>query len=84
MPDMIAAVNYSPDAAKVAVASASLGGVLTSATSGLSGYLKGIKSESLLLLLTTALVPALCGAVKESPILRFLATVLLVGPNGMG
>ena len=35
------------------------GGVLISAVSGLAGSLEGIKSDSILLLLTTALVPAL-------------------------
>ena len=84
MPDMITAVNYPPVAAKATAASASLGGMLTSVASGLAGYLKGIKYDSLLLLLTTALVPVLCGAVKASPILGFLATGILTGSNSMG
>jgi len=85
-PDIIAAVNSPPAVAvaEAAAASASLRGMLLSAASGLAGSLEGIKSDSLILLLTTALVPAVCGAVKASPILGFLATGLLAGPNGMG
>ena len=60
------------------------GGMLTSATSGLVGSLEVIKSDSFLLLQTTALFPALFGAVKAYPIMGFLATVLLTNPNGMG
>jgi len=42
----------------------------------------GPKSDSLLLLLTTALVPAVCGRLSVSPILGFLASGVLLGPNG--
>ena len=81
---MIAAVNSPPAAAAAAAASASLGGMLTSSALDLAGFLEGIKSDSLLLLLTTSLVTALCGAVKAIPILGFLATGLLASPNSMG
>ena len=62
---------------------ASLGVMLTSAASGLAGSLERIKSDSLLILLTTALSPTLYGAVKAYPILGFLSTGLLSVPNGM-
>ena len=77
-------MNRPPATAKSAVASASLGGMLISAASGLAVSLEGIKSNSLLLLMTPDLVPDLFGAVKAAPILGFLATGLLSRPNGMG
>ena len=48
----------------------------------LKGHMGGAKSDTLLLLLTTALVPALCQKLNTSPILGFLATGLLFGPKG--
>ena len=85
VPDMIDAVNSpAAAAAKATSALASLGVMLTSAASGLAGSLDGINPDSLLLLLTTPLVPDLYEAVKEFPILGFLATGILAGPNSMG
>lgn len=48
----------------------------------LKSHMGGKKSDTLLLLLTTALVPALCQKLNTSPILGFLATGLLFGPKG--
>ena len=50
----------------------------------LQSDMKGAKSDTLLLLLTTALVPVICKFLKTSPILGFLATGLLFGPKGRG
>ena len=78
VPDMIDAVNSpAAAAAKATSALASLGVMLTSSASGLAGSLDGINPDSLLLLLTTPLVPDLYEAVKEFPILGFLATGIL-------
>lgn len=54
----------------------------TGAISGLQTYLEGPKSDTLLLLLTTALNTPICKAIKTSPILGFLALGILFGPNG--
>ena len=83
MPDMITAVNSTLVVAKAAAASASLGGMLTSSALVLSGSLEGINSDSLLLLLITALVPDLCGYMKSSSILGGFSTGLSAIPNGM-
>jgi len=52
------------------------------AISGLQKYMGGAKSDTLLLLLTTALNTPICQALKTSPILGFLALGVLFGPNG--
>ena len=48
----------------------------------LKSHMGGGKSDTLLLLLTTALIPAICQKFNTSPILGFLATGLLFGPKG--
>ena len=50
----------------------------------LGKYMKGPKSDTLLLLLATALITPLCKMVGASPILGFLASGMLLGPNGCG
>ena len=55
----------------------------TGAIDGLQKYIEGPKSDTLLLLLTTALNTPICKAIKTSPILGFLALGILFGPNGL-
>jgi Sodium/hydrogen exchanger family len=50
----------------------------------LSNYMRGPKSDTLLLLLATALITPICKIIKISPILGFLASGMLLGPNGFG
>jgi CPA2 family monovalent cation:H+ antiporter-2 len=50
----------------------------------LSKYMNGPKSDTLLLLLATALITPLCKMMGTSPILGFLASGMLLGPNGWG
>lgn len=50
----------------------------------LSKYMQGPKSDTLLLLLATALITPLCKRFGTSPILGFLASGMLLGPNGFG
>ena len=45
-------------------------------------HMGGATSDTLLLLLTTALIPTICGKLNTSPILGFLASGLLFGPKG--
>jgi hypothetical protein len=52
------------------------------AVKGLQGYMGGAKSDTLLLLLTTALNTPICKVLGTSPILGFLALGILFGPNG--
>jgi len=52
--------------------------------SDLSNFMKGPKSDTLLLLLATALVTPLCQRMGVSPILGFLASGMMMGPNGWG
>lgn len=47
-------------------------------------YMSGPKSDTLLLLLATALITPLCKMIGTSPILGFLASGMLLGPNGCG
>uniref|UniRef100_A0A7S2XSK7 RCK N-terminal domain-containing protein n=1 Tax=Attheya septentrionalis TaxID=420275 RepID=A0A7S2XSK7_9STRA len=47
-------------------------------------FMKGPKSDTLLLLLATALITPLCQRLGTSPILGFLASGMLLGPNGFG
>lgn len=54
----------------------------TDAVDSLQKYIGGAKSDTLLLLLTTALNTPICQALKTSPILGFLALGVLFGPNG--
>ena len=50
----------------------------------LGRYMKGPKSDTLFLLLATALITPLCKRLGTSPILGFLAAGMLLGPNGYG
>lgn len=50
----------------------------------LNQYMKGPKSDTLFLLLATALITPLCKMAGTSPILGFLASGMLLGPNGLG
>jgi len=50
----------------------------------LGKYIQGPKSDTLWLLLATALITPLCKMVGASPILGFLASGMLLGPNGFG
>lgn len=56
--------------------------MVVEAAAGLKDYMKGAKSDTLLLLLTTALIPAISQRLGISPILGFLANGILLGPNG--
>jgi len=57
---------------------------LVDAVQTLSEYMRGPKSDTLFLLLATALVTPLCKKLGASPILGFLAAGMLMGPNGYG
>jgi CPA2 family monovalent cation:H+ antiporter-2 len=57
---------------------------LHEAASDLAKYMEGAKSDTLLLLLATALITPLCKKLGTSPILGFLASGMLLGPNGWG
>lgn len=48
----------------------------------LGKYMHGPRSDTLLLLLATALITPLCKMMGTSPILGFLASGMLLGPNG--
>jgi len=50
----------------------------------LGKYMKGPRSDTLLLLLATAVITPLCKMMGTSPILGFLASGMLLGPNGFG
>jgi len=54
------------------------------AISDLNKYMKGPKSDTLFLLFATALITPLCKMAGTSPILGFLASGMLLGPNGFG
>lgn len=57
---------------------------LREAAEDLVKYMEGPKSDTLLLLLATALVTPLCKRLGTSPILGFLAAGMLLGPNAAG
>lgn len=50
----------------------------------LNKYMKGAKSDTLFLLAATALITPLCKMAGTSPILGFLASGMILGPNGLG
>ena len=50
----------------------------------LKEYMDGPKSDTLILLLATALITPICQRLGTSPILGFLASGMLLGPNGFG
>jgi monovalent cation:proton antiporter-2 (CPA2) family protein len=57
---------------------------LKDAVMDLQDYMVGPKSDTLILLLATALVTPICKRLGTSPILGFLASGMLLGPNGCG
>lgn len=57
---------------------------LKEAINDLADFMKGPKSDTLLLLLATALITPICQRLGTSPILGFLASGMLLGPNGWG
>ena len=57
---------------------------IVDAISDLRKYMSGPKSDTLFLLMATALITPLCKMVGTSPILGFLASGMLLGPNGLG
>ena len=63
--------------------SLSLAAVASKAVKDLGVSLKGGKSDTLLLLSVTAMVPTLCALIKVSPILGYLASGLALGPQGL-
>ena len=50
----------------------------------LNAYMRGPKSDALILLLATALITPICKKLGTNPILGFLASGMLLGPNGFG
>ena len=60
------------------------GKTVRQALADLSAYMQGPKSDTLLLLLATALIPAVSKRLGTSSILGFLASGMLLGPNGFG
>jgi monovalent cation:proton antiporter-2 (CPA2) family protein len=68
----------------MATAGTTTGRTLLEAAQDLSEYMRGTKSDTLLLLLATALITPLCKRLGTSPILGFLAAGMLMGPNGWG
>jgi monovalent cation:H+ antiporter-2, CPA2 family len=56
--------------------------IVPTALTNLASSLKGGKSDTLLLLAVTALVPTFCNAIQTSPILGFLASGVALGPQG--
>lgn len=50
----------------------------------LETYMRGPKSDTLLLLLATSLITPLCKKLGTSPILGFLAAGMVLGPNALG
>ncbi|CAB9498441.1 regulated potassium-efflux system protein [Seminavis robusta] len=74
--------------AEPAVASATgattLPAMVTQALTNLASAMKGGKSDTLLLLMVTALVPTICNSVLSmSPILGFLFSGVALGPQGL-
>lgn len=68
----------------VETGSKSVVGMASDAIAGLQKYMRGAKSDTLLLLLTTALNSPICKMLGSSPILGFLALGVLFGPKGLG
>lgn len=68
----------------VGAAGMSTSRTLMEAAQDLGKYMSGTKSDTLLLLLATALITPLCKRMGTSPILGFLASGMLLGPNGCG
>jgi monovalent cation:proton antiporter-2 (CPA2) family protein len=55
-----------------------------SAFEELNSFMKGPKSDTLLLLLATALITPICKIIGTSPIIGFLAAGMALGPNALG
>ena len=68
----------------VSTATRETGRTLRDAANDLGKYMQGPKSDTLILLLATSLVTPLCKKLGTSPILGFLASGMLLGPNGCG
>lgn len=68
----------------VVTAAESTSSTFKDALVSLSEYMQGPKSDTLLLLLATALITPICQRLGTSPILGFLASGMLLGPNGWG
>jgi monovalent cation:proton antiporter-2 (CPA2) family protein len=68
----------------VVTAADSTSRTLKDAMMDLKDYMAGPKSDTLLLLLATALITPICKMMGTSPILGFLASGMLLGPNGCG
>lgn len=68
----------------VATAADSTTRTLKDAVGELGKYMSGPRSDTLLLLLATAVITPICKMMGTSPILGFLASGMLLGPNGFG
>jgi monovalent cation:proton antiporter-2 (CPA2) family protein len=68
----------------VVTAAESTSRTLKDALVELHRYMQGPKSDTMLLLLATALITPICQRIGISPILGFLASGMLLGPNGWG
>ena len=68
----------------VATAAETTSSTFKDALVSLQKYMEGPKSDTLLLLLATALITPICRRLGTSPILGFLASGMLLGPNGWG
>jgi len=79
-------VRSTNDAFKDTVVSSAEGTkrTLHEAFDDLQKFLAGPKTDTLLLLLATALITPICKQVGTSPILGFLGAGMLLGPNGFG
>jgi len=55
-----------------------------SALEDLHSYMKGPKSDTLLLLLATSLITPICKLIGTSPIIGFLVAGMALGPNALG
>lgn len=72
-----------PRGGEAAEDSKSVVSMAADAVDGLKSYMEGPKTDTLLLLLTTALNTPFCKLLGASPILGFLALGILFGPNGL-
>ena len=71
------------DEANVASSSISSSSMVASLLDGLVNFMKGARSDTILLLLITALVAPICKNLGISNILGFLAAGMALGPNGL-
>lgn len=68
----------------IAQAGKATGRTIKEALNDLGKYMRGPKSDALIVLLATALITPLCKRMGTNPILGFLASGMLLGPNGFG